>query len=347
MKYYSILAFLFFVSFHATYAQQQKTVTDQWRPLVEQVLSDTSVFCFNGIVLIAQQNKPVMKMQGYADMEQKIRVNANSQFVIGSISKQITAVLVLREYEKHNLQLHVPIRTYLPELKMSWADTVTIHHLLTHMHGIQSIDEPLAFIPGTQFDYGLSNAGYRLLSEIVERVSGKSFAQISKELFKQCGMKETFHPDDKRYKHLVKGYTEQEGGTLVFETESFQNAPAAGGFVSTAGDMLLWNQCLHGGKLLLPETYQLMISKKKGAIRQHRLWGEVYYGYGITVDDQSVLQLGQTGFAPGFVSMNYYFPATHTSVIMLENTAYRTSDLKRTFYHHVLLLNEVRKRLSK
>jgi D-alanyl-D-alanine carboxypeptidase len=63
--------------------------------------------------------------------------------------------------------------------------------------------------------------------------------------------------------------------------------------------------------------------------------------FGFTVDEQDgLLQLGQTGFAPGFVSMDFYYPKT--SVIVLENIAYNTADLKQTFFYHTSILKMVR-----
>lgn len=335
-------------------AQISRTVYDYYAThsvlsmKIDSILYDTSLHPFNGIVLVAKKNNIIhSSIHGFSDLYKKVSLKPNSQFVIGSISKQITAVMVLQEYEKGHLQLDVPIKEYLPDLKMSWADTVTVHHLLTHMHGISDINKPILFEPGTQFNYGLSDVGYRLLSQIVARVSGKSFMHCAADLFLQCGMKHTFHPDLKQYQNLAKGYTQQDNGAIEFETESFQNSVAAGGFISTANDLVIWNENLHQGKLLKPETYQLMISPKNGAIRQHPIFGQVKYGYGITVHDQGTIQLGQTGFAPGFVSMSFYFPQTQTSVVVLENIVHDSNDLKKTFYHHIQILEQVKKVIDK
>lgn len=152
-------------------------------------------------------------------------------------------------------------------------------------------------------------------------------------------MKHTFHPDVKKYKTLVKGYTRLQNGRLEFEASGFQNSPAAGGFISTAEDLMLWNQHLHNGKLLREETYKRMITKQDGAVRSHPIFGTSLYGYGITVTEtSSVLQLGQTGFAPGFVSMDFYFPGSETSVIVLQNVVYDRSDLMRSFHYHIEIL---------
>lgn len=298
---------------------------------------------FNGVILIAEKGEPVYtRIAGLANMDRKVNINDHTQFVIGSVSKQFTGVLVLREVDKGHLNLNDPIRKYLPDLTQPWADSVLVKHLVLHMHGIQALDKPLAFAPGTQFNYSFSNLGYNLLSKIVEKTSGKSFAALSDELFTLCDMRDTYHPNVNRYNELAKGYTEQENGQLAFETQSFENSPAAGGFVSNAYDLVKWNECLHNGKLLKPETYTMMITPQENAVRNHQLFGHTTYGYSLTVTTKGdKLQLGQTGFAPGFVSMNYYFPKTGTSVVVLSNTAYQTDDLKKTFRYHTSILDIV------
>ncbi|MFN8361408.1 MAG: serine hydrolase domain-containing protein [Candidatus Kapaibacterium sp.] len=315
---------------------------------IDALLSSKTHKPFNGIVLVSQGGRTLYsQVKGISNFSTKKKLQPNSQFIIGSISKQITAVLVLHELDKDHVRLDVPIRAYLPELPDAWADTVTVDHLLTHMHGITRLGSPTAFTPGTQFDYGLADIGYRLLSQIVERTSGKSFAALSAEAFEICGMKHTFHPDVKQYKSLVNGYTESEDGSLEFDSLSFINSPAAGGFISTAEDLVRWNTALHSGELLRPKSYDLMITPKKGAVRQHPLSGPTDYGYGTTVSTkEDILQLGQTGFAPGFASMNFYFPATKTSVIILSNVV-RNGDLREKFYYHSEILKLVREELGK
>ena len=322
---------------------QEQNLTE-YNKQIDSLLTFPSLKSFNGVVLIAQNGKiTYSKTSGYSDIEKKTPLQFNNQFVIGSISKQMTAVIVLQEYEKGRLILNQPIRKYLPELPQSWADIVTVHHLLTHMHGIVELDRPTAFTAGTDFNYGYSSLGYDLLARIVEKTSGKSFVELSNELFAKCGMKNTLYPEKHAYSNLVKGYTEQKSGKLLFDQESFRYSVPSGAFVSTAEDLMLWNEYLHSGKLLKPKTYELMTSKQPGALRNHPVFGETFYGYGITVDTKdNRLQLGQTGLVPGFVSMVFYFPQTKTSVIALENILYDEDDLKKAFQYHTRILDLVR-----
>lgn len=340
MKY--ILFFLIFLKTTIVTHGQQNTIEQQ----IDSLISAKTTTPFNGVILISQKGQTkYSKILGYSDIDKKEYLKLNDQFVIGSISKQFTAVLVLREFDKGNVDLFTPIHKYLPELTQGWADTVTVHHLLTHMHGITQLDKPTTFRVGTQYSY--SQIGYDLLAKIVERTSGKSFAELSKNLFEKCGMKNTFHPDIKEFCCLVKGYTELENGKIEFETETFQNYVAAGSFISTVEDLYIWNSLFYSGKLLKSKTMIMLKSKQKGAVRNHPIFGITEYGYGITVDTkENILQYGQTGFAPGFISMNFYFPKTKTSVLVLENIAYETDDLKKTFYYHTEILKIMRNEIK-
>ncbi len=340
MKYILFLP-IFLITAIVTFGQQN--ILDKQ---IDSLISTKTTKPFNGVILISQNGQTkYSKTFGYSDIDKKELLKLNNQFVIGSISKQFTAVLVLREFDKRNIDLFVPIRQYLPELTQSWVDTVTIHHLLTHMHGITRLDKPTTFEVGTQYSY--SQIGYDLLSKIVEKTSGKSFAELSKNLFEEYGMKNTFHPDVKGYNNLVKGYTENENGKIEFETETFQNYVAAGSFISTVEDLNIWNNYFYSGKLLKRKTMKMVETKQNGAVRDHPIFGITEYGYGITVDTkENILQFGQTGFAPGFISMNFYFPKTKTSVIVLENVAYETGDLKKTFYYHTEILKIIRNEIK-
>ncbi|ACU62539.1 serine hydrolase domain-containing protein [Chitinophaga pinensis] len=331
-----LIAILF--SFNHLFAQQQTIKR------IDSLLSATSQTPFNGVIVLSTGGKTFYrKTAGFANFDQKKAITNESEFIIGSISKQITAVIVLRELDKGHLRLEDPIRRYLPQLTEKWADTVTIHHLLTHTHGITALDKPLAFKPGSRFQYGF--LGYDLLSQIVEKTSGKSFPDLCNDLFRLCGMQHSSHPRGRSYKNLCKGYV-LENGERREEPSYLDVFAAAGGLVSSGEDLVKWNNNLHGGKLLVDSTYQLMISKKENAFRDHVILGTIDYGYGITIPYQfSVPELAVTGVAQGFISLDTYFPFTKTSLVILENVATDMQELKNSFYYHEQILKIVREAL--
>ncbi|MFK8012112.1 MAG: serine hydrolase domain-containing protein [Marinicellaceae bacterium] len=301
---------------------------------IEFMLSNNN---FNGVVHLKNDASTVYsKAIGYSDLEKKTPINLNDQFVIGSISKQFTAVLVLKEYEAGKIQLDDTISQYLTGIEQPWSQVVTIHQLLTHTHGIMAIDKPLEFTAGTQFHY--SQLGYELLAQILEKVTGKSFQQLSTSLFEKYGLTQTFHPNNENYKHLVKGYTENQKGELIYSSNSLQNYAAAGSFISNAEDLSLWNHLLYSNKLVKSETLSLM--KTKYATRTHPIFGIVDYGYGLLFNEgQQNKQIGALGYAPGFVSASYYYPEIKMNLIVLGNTARNLDDFKVTFKAHTELMD--------
>ena len=109
-----ILAFAFLTSCQ-TFGQQKKTDYADLTANINSIIANNS---FNGIVLLTKDSAAIYtKSIGYSDLKKKTPLTINDQFVIGSISKQITAVLVLREYEKGKIRLENKINDYLIDSK--------------------------------------------------------------------------------------------------------------------------------------------------------------------------------------------------------------------------------------
>ncbi len=279
------------------------------------------------------------KAFGYSDLGQKTILEPDDQFVIGSISKQITAVLVLKEYEKGNIGLQDKISKYLPEINQEWTQKVSIHQLLTHTHGIVELNKALEFEPSTQFHY--SQLGYELLAQILQKVTEKSFQALSTDLFTGNGLSNTHHPDDKNYKKLVNGYEEMENGEMEHVTNSLENFVTAGSFISIAEDLNKWNVLLYSGKLVNEKTLELM--KTRYATREHPVFDQIEYGDGLLFNDgENNTQIGAFGYTPGFVSACYHYPKSNTNLIVLENTARSLADFKLTFQVHTQLMELVK-----
>lgn len=289
---------------------------------------------FNGIILVSQNNKVVYsKVKGFTNLESKTPLVIDNQFIIGSISKQITAVVMLREVDKGRIDLHEPVKRYLPNMSQTWLDSITVHQLLNHTSGVMDWDKTLKFKPSSDFSY--SNVGYELLAKIAENVTKKSYATLTNEIFKICGMKHSMSPKFNQHKSLVNSYVEDSTGKIKLVGGLLVDLGIpSGGMISTAGDLLLWNKNLHGGKLLSKKSYDMMTAASSH--RDHFIFGKVDYGYGLQIDPKGkTLEIGHSGYATGFASLNFYYPATKTSLIVLENIAWDADNLKETFKHHV------------
>ncbi|MBY0280571.1 MAG: beta-lactamase family protein [Alphaproteobacteria bacterium] len=253
-----------------------------------------------------------------------------------------------------SLSLHLPENDPLwdgdtPE----WVNRVTLHHLLTHTSGLVSYtavesfennsnspistinlaktfkNEPLKFIPGEKFEY--CDSGYFLLSEIVTRLSGLSLDQyLTEHFFKYLGMMNTFLPDEDNgkimkdlgcYPNLARGYEKDINlGSQPKEiTTYFHNSflSGAGGIISTASDVLIWNYSLHNNKILTPEVTALMLT---GHVRINEYEPHHFYCYGITrniQEDKLVFQ--HDGGIPGFSTTLAYCSQNQLSFVAFQN----------------------------
>ncbi|MFN3664955.1 MAG: serine hydrolase domain-containing protein, partial [Sediminibacterium sp.] len=166
-----------------TGSAQKAGETADYIKSIDSLLKTSLPRPFNGVVLITKNGKQLYKKAvGYADFSKKTPLTLRDNFRIQSNSKQITAVLVLKEIEKGSIKLDQPIRQYLPDLKQSWADTVTVHQLLNMSAGLVHLEKPLSFKPGTGFHY--SNPAYGLLGLLIEKTTGKTYIEAANSLFK-------------------------------------------------------------------------------------------------------------------------------------------------------------------
>ncbi len=305
-----LLIFLF------SFLTAQKNYTHK----IDSLLSAKNPRTFNGVILITKNGKTqYSKAYGFQNVNTKVPLKLNNQFEIMSNTKQITSVLLLKEVEQGKVDLQSSIKTYLPNLTQSWADSVTVHQLLNHTHGITDLEKPLLFKPGSDFKYGnLSNI---LLGKIIENVSYETYTKLANNLFQQLGMKDTFCYSKENHRNLVSGHMNKNGVFTVVQ-ESFindENLPADG-VVTTAKDLSIWNNSLHKGKILSPKMYQLMTTPS--TMSQHDVFGKDKMGYGYNirvVKNNDVQYFGHTGLGDGFASLNIYIPKSDVSIIVLEN----------------------------
>ncbi|OBV38716.1 serine hydrolase domain-containing protein [Janthinobacterium psychrotolerans] len=316
--------------------------TDDYTARIDRLILEKSPRSFNGVILITQHGKTkYSRAVGYADREKKIALKPNDNFRIMSNSKQITAVLILREVEKGTIDLHSPVRKYLPDLPQAWADTVTVHQLLNFSAGITEMDQPLSFPPGTDFLYGVT--AYSMLGAIIEKASGQKYIQAANGLFRELGMNSSFCYEEDKNNDVIKGYV-NSNNTFTLKQHPVQGAAwlafiPAGGMVSNASDLNLWDQKLHHGQILTPSAYKLMTSYNIAS--QHVAFGDekIGYGYGVYVNDNiPASYIGHSGKGLGFASIKVYFPGKDVDLIVLENQSSEDSALH---YHFEIKIREI------
>lgn len=312
---------------------------DDYSSKIDSLIKMTNPRSFNGVILITQKGKTKYKKAfGYSNLENKTPLATKDNFIIMSNSKQITAVLILKEVEKGKIDLQSPVRKYLPDLPQTWADTVTVHHLLNFSAGITDIDKPLIFKPGSDFKYG--NTTYIMLGKIIEKVTGRRYIEVANDLFKELKMKNTFCFEQGKEQNRVQGYRNTNNNFAIVEKPIENNdMVSAAGIISNVIDLNTWDKLLHKGKILKPETYKLMTTYSITA--QHNAFGKekIGYGYGIRISDKTPIKyVGHTGGGSGFVSFKVYFPKTDVDVVVLENQSNENIDL---FYEFEIKIREI------
>lgn len=291
---------------------------------------------FNGSVAVFKDSTEFYrKNQGFSDFKENIHINDNTVFAIGSVSKQFTAVLILLEMEQGKLTLNDKVSKYVKEFQIKEYENITIHQLLNHTSGLNILGGKLEFKSGSGFFY--SNDGFNALGKIIEKVSGKMYDENVLELFKKVGMNHSSTGNIFNGTHFAGAYL---GNGKSFE--KIQNMPKrlgikdigipAGGILSTIDDLHIWNTALYGGKILKPETLQQF--EAKSAERNHQIFGKMGYGYGIMMNIGKPDSYFHSGYVKGSPSLNIFYPATKTSVIILSNIADEEKGKGFTFKPH-------------
>ncbi|HEY0671976.1 MAG TPA: serine hydrolase domain-containing protein [Longimicrobiales bacterium] len=228
-----------------------------------------------GCALGVYQDDRIVYARGYgmADLQAGLPITSQSVFDIGSTSKQFTAASIVLLAQQGKLSLDDDVRRYIPELPL-YSKPITIRHLLHHTSGLRdyiglmtwggaSIDDHttaqqalaaivrqkgLNFEPGAEYLY--SNSGYFLLSQIVERVSGKSLRTFAQEqIFEPLGMKSTHFHDDHRMvvPNRAIGYEPTSAGFEIAMSRWEQTGDGA--VHTTVEDLLLWDRNFYQPKV--------------------------------------------------------------------------------------------------
>jgi CubicO group peptidase (beta-lactamase class C family) len=195
---------------------------------------------------------------GFADLEGAQSMTLDALFHTGSISKSVTAWGVLRLVEQGRVGLDDPVARYVPDLRIEGEaplnPEITVRRALSHTSGawfgalgseypvdgfvppaIEALERDLRFItpPGATFRY--SNHGFDLLELVVERASGRPFADwMRDEVLVPLGMHDaSFAWRDATSGRVPMGY-DLDGRPIapfVYATK------ASGGLFATVGDV--------------------------------------------------------------------------------------------------------------
>jgi CubicO group peptidase (beta-lactamase class C family) len=298
---------------------------------------------FSGSVLVARNGKILYEDAfGYANREWNIPNDLGTKFEIGSMTKQFTALLILRFVNEGKLDLDGHISDYLPYYRKDTGKRVNIRELLSHTSGIpdflsyprflggpasrtnygsqefavQFCSGDLLFAPGTRFEY--SNSGYFLLGAILEQVSGTSYERLLHDriltALKMSGSGYTHL--EAILPHRAMGY---ERTTTGFRNARYYDMSipfAAGAMYSTVEDLLRWDQALYTEQLLPARLRDLLFTPNL----------EDYgFGWSIYIPKPGQPNAGDTilmhgGAIFGFQSVIERIPKDRELIVLLDNS---------------------------
>jgi CubicO group peptidase (beta-lactamase class C family) len=285
-----------------------------------------------GVAIVARKGEIIYrKAFGMANLELDVAANDSMIFYIGSNTKQFTAVAILQMLEKGKLQLHDTVGKFIT-LAPFPVSSITLQQLLSHTSGIVSNNEAevkklltgqsadksirMEFAPGTRWEY--NNTNYSVLGFVIEKITGKSYADyIHEHIFKPAGMLHSYIDDDLSIiKNRATGYRYFKGRFL--NSRAAGKIGAAGGMLSTGDDMFKWMQALKNGILLKAQTLGQAFTP------QQLLNGTfTSYGFGWHLEQlrgSSTRRHG--GMVPGYMSETLYLPEEDVYVVILTNAEF-------------------------
>jgi CubicO group peptidase (beta-lactamase class C family) len=338
MKRHSICILVFILLAWPGFAQSKKEKLEK----IMRTYHDYNMF--DGSVLIAENGKVIYKGAfGMANREWNIPNTTDTKFMIGSVSKPVTAMLVLIQVQKGLIDLDKTIADYLPDFSEKNGKRITIRQLLSHTSGMPNYDvikdffpkisrqeftreeyiklykdSALVFEPGSSYYY--SSWGYFTLGYILEKVTGKSFAQLMKEdIFDKTGMSSSgsyYHTQvvSKR----ATGYDYSLGGYTSSDFRDQSNTMGTGDLYTTVEDLFKLHLAITNNTLINKELTAEMFTPGIRPWRYGLGWFNQYFKY---TPADSVFTNYHLGTTEGFLSFMIRIPSTNSLIVFLCNSA--------------------------
>ena len=312
---------------------------------VEQFITDTmQVLGAPGASICVVRDGQVVwsHASGFADLEQKVPVSAETRFRIGSVSKSLTSVAIGRLVQDGQLDLDSPVQRYAPSFPVK-RYPITVRQVAGHLAGIRhyltgefenrehygTVSEGLAifaadsllFQPGTEFSY--TSYGYNLLGAVIEGASGRSYLEYMRDaVLMPAGMTHTSpeHPDS-IIPNRGRYYTRADSTGPILNAPYVDNTYKwpSGGYLSTAEDLARFGDRLLRGQVLRPETVESLWTSMRTSNGT-----PTEYGIGWTVERDSVgrRRVRHAGGSVGGTAHLIIYPEERLVVAVLVNSDY-------------------------
>ncbi len=292
------------------------------------------------VAVVHRGDTLLMRGYGYVDLEWEVATprGADASYEIGSITKQFTAASVMQLVEQGKLDLDADFTDYIDF--DTQGHLVTVRRLLDHTSGIKGYtemsafgeltprklprdtmvrlieSEPFDFEPGTALIY--NNSAFFFLGLIIAEVSGQTYEEyVAENIFEALGMDDSYYCSESAIRgRRAHGYDADASGLQRKRYLDHTWPYAAGSLCSTVGDLVRWNQALHGGEIVSAESYRLMttpVPLEDGT--------PIRYAMGLVVDAPGGRRtISHGGGINGFVSDGRYYPDDGLIIVALQNS---------------------------
>ncbi|MFZ1290905.1 MAG: serine hydrolase domain-containing protein [Melioribacteraceae bacterium] len=289
------------------------------------------------IAVLKNDNLIYEKGFGFADLENKILIKPKINFRLASITKQFTAFSILLLEKEGKLSLTDSLTKVFPEFP-KYGNKISVKNILQHTSGIldyedfvnddsiqvkdKDVLEILAKQDSTYFEAGkqhrYSNSGYALLALIVEKLSGKTFAEFLKEkIFNPLKMNNTiaYEKGISEVPFRSFGYAKSDSGFVFSDQSSTSAVLGDGGIYSSTIDLLKWNEEVENPTLLPKEKFAQSFVKGKNNKGE-----EFDYGFGWRLDPyKNYKRIYHTGSTCGFSNIYMKIPELDLTILVLMN----------------------------
>ncbi|MFT6934901.1 MAG: serine beta-lactamase-like protein LACTB [Maribacter sp.] len=291
------------------------------------------------ITVLKGGNPLVQKGYGYADLEEKRRINPKKTiFRTASISKPIAATALAYAVAKCDINLDAPFRDYVPYFpKKEWD--FTIRQLASHTAGIRSYrgkefasnkpysikesidmfkDDALLFEPGKGYEY--NSFDWVLISLAIQEATGVPFQDyVTEQVLMPLGLQHTIAPQQfPGDEALVGNLTLNAQNKLEYATWytkirlGFREAIpvnnfyklAGGGYLSTSDDIAKFGHAFLDNTVLNTELRSEFLTSVMVNGKQ------TYYGLGweVSEDKKGRRYFGHVGSSVGVYSSLFVYP---------------------------------------
>jgi len=256
----------------------------------------------SGGFLIAKNGQILFEHYGgFSNKKDKTEITADTPIHLASVSKVLTAALVLKLVDGKQLELDQKVNTVLPQFPY---EDITIKMLLNHRSGLPnyayfSDDKAiwnrsmlhnqdilnlleqhkfnLYFRPDKKFGY--CNTNYAILALVIEKVTEMNYRDAMKKmLFEPLGMKNTFVFDYEKQKDKVS--LSYKGNGVLYGFDFLDDVYGDKNIYSTPRDLLKFDLATYSEKFLDPKLLKQVF---QGYSYEHK--GVKNYGLGIRLHE--------------------------------------------------------------